>query len=150
MLMMTPPSSCRAKISAACHEASVVPRRSTAINRSSFSIRHSDVPCPASIPPPPLLIHTPAPQASHSPGQPFTESPNHQITKSPNPQTTDDTVAAMQLLVSVANGAEASAALAGGADIVDAKNPGAGALGAVSHDALTDIHRAVAGARPAT
>jgi uncharacterized protein (UPF0264 family) len=56
----------------------------------------------------------------------------------------------MQLLVSVANGADASAALAGGADIVDAKNPRAGALGAVSHDTLTDIHIAVGGARPVT
>jgi uncharacterized protein (UPF0264 family) len=56
----------------------------------------------------------------------------------------------MQLLVSVANGADASAALAGGADIVDAKNPRAGALGAVSRDALMDIHIAVGGARPVT
>jgi len=56
----------------------------------------------------------------------------------------------MQLLVSVANGAEASAALAGGADIVDAKNPEAGALGAVSLDRLRDIHVAVGSARPVT
>jgi len=56
----------------------------------------------------------------------------------------------MQLLVSVASAAEAAAALGGGADIVDAKNPRAGALGAVSHDALTDIHLAVGGARPVT
>jgi uncharacterized protein (UPF0264 family) len=56
----------------------------------------------------------------------------------------------MQLLVSVANGADASAALAGGAHIVDAKNPRAGALGAVSRDALTEIHIAVGGARPVT
>src|SRR5262245_53589015 len=56
----------------------------------------------------------------------------------------------MQLLVSVANGAEASAALAGGADIIDAKNPRAGALGAVSLDRLSEIHAAVGGARPVT
>ena len=37
MLMMTPPSSWAASISAACHDASIVPRRSTAISRSSFS-----------------------------------------------------------------------------------------------------------------
>ncbi len=56
----------------------------------------------------------------------------------------------MQLLVSVATAAEASAALAGGADIVDAKNPRAGALGAVSLDTLTEIQLAVGGARPVT
>jgi uncharacterized protein (UPF0264 family) len=56
----------------------------------------------------------------------------------------------MQLLVSVANSEEASAALAGGADIVDAKDPHAGALGAVSLDRLMDIHVAVGRARPVT
>ena len=56
----------------------------------------------------------------------------------------------MQLLVSAANAADASAALAGGTDIVDAKNPRAGALGPVSLDALKDIHAAVGGARPVT
>jgi uncharacterized protein (UPF0264 family) len=56
----------------------------------------------------------------------------------------------MQLLVSVANRGDASAALAGGADIVDAKNPRAGSLGAVSLDRLADIHAAVGGARPVT
>lgn len=55
----------------------------------------------------------------------------------------------MLLLVSVTNAAEASAAIAGGADIVDAKDPGAGALGAVSRDAMRAIH-AVAGERPTT
>ena len=38
MLMMTPPSSCAPSSSAACHDASIVPRRSTASSRSSFSI----------------------------------------------------------------------------------------------------------------
>jgi len=54
---------------------------------------------------------------------------------------------AMRLLVSVANAAETSAALAGGADVIDAKNPLAGALGAVSADVLREIHATVAGAR---
>ena len=54
----------------------------------------------------------------------------------------------MQLLVSVKSAAEASAALAGGADIIDAKDPAAGALGAVSLDAFRAIAAAVAGARP--
>ena len=56
----------------------------------------------------------------------------------------------MRLLVSVANVAEASAALAGGADVIDAKNPLAGALGAVSADVLREIHATVAGARLVT
>jgi uncharacterized protein (UPF0264 family) len=56
----------------------------------------------------------------------------------------------MRLLVSVATGAEALAALAGGADVIDAKNPLAGALGAVSEAALREIHIAVAGRRPVT
>lgn len=56
----------------------------------------------------------------------------------------------MRLLVSVANAAEASAALAGGADVIDAKDPLAGALGAVSLDVLREIHATVAGARLVT
>ena len=56
----------------------------------------------------------------------------------------------MQLLVSVASAAEAGTALTGGADIIDAKNPLGGALGAVSVEVLRDIHAAVAGARPVT
>jgi uncharacterized protein (UPF0264 family) len=47
----------------------------------------------------------------------------------------------MRLLVSVSNDSEARAALEGGADIIDAKDPHAGALGAVSLDVFTDIHR---------
>jgi uncharacterized protein (UPF0264 family) len=54
------------------------------------------------------------------------------------------------LLVSVANAAEASAALAGGADLIDAKDPAAGALGAVSPQVFRDIHTSVAGERPVT
>jgi uncharacterized protein (UPF0264 family) len=56
----------------------------------------------------------------------------------------------MRLLVSVSDDVEASAALRGGADIIDAKNPRAGALGAVSIDVLHAICKAVATARPVT
>jgi hypothetical protein len=54
----------------------------------------------------------------------------------------------MRLLVSVKNAEEAMAALAGGADVIDAKDPAAGALGAVSLDMLRDIYTTVAGRRP--
>src|SRR5580765_2369323 len=56
----------------------------------------------------------------------------------------------MRLLVSVTSAEEASAALAGGADIIDAKNPLAGALGAVRVEVLREIHAMVAGARLVT
>ena len=45
----------------------------------------------------------------------------------------------MQLLVSVRHGAEAAAALDGGADIVDAKEPARGSLGPVSPEVLLAI-----------
>lgn len=54
----------------------------------------------------------------------------------------------MRLLVSARNAAEAAAALAGGADIVDAKEPSAGALGAVTIDVLREMLSAVGAARP--
>lgn len=54
----------------------------------------------------------------------------------------------MQLLVSVDCVVEARAAIAGGADIVDAKDPRHGALGAVSIDVLREIRGAVGAARP--
>jgi uncharacterized protein (UPF0264 family) len=54
----------------------------------------------------------------------------------------------MRLLVSVKNAEEAMAALAGGADFIDAKDPAAGALGAVSLDVLRGIHSTVAGLKP--
>jgi len=54
----------------------------------------------------------------------------------------------MQLLVSAANDDDASAALAGGADIIDTKDPDAGALGAVSLEVFRQIHSLVAVARP--
>ena len=53
----------------------------------------------------------------------------------------------MQLLVSVANAEEAAAALAGGADIIDAKDPAAGPLGAVAIDVLRQIDAATGQAR---
>ena len=54
----------------------------------------------------------------------------------------------MRLLVSVKSVEEAMAALAGGADLIDAKDPAAGALGAVSLDVLRGIHATVAGVKP--
>ncbi len=59
-------------------------------------------------------------------------------------------VGTMRLLVSVADADDAAAALAGGADVIDAKNPSAGALGAVSLEVLRQIHSAVARTRPVT
>lgn len=56
----------------------------------------------------------------------------------------------MKLLVSVRNSAEAAAALAGGADIVDAKDPTAGALGPVTPARLRRIVAVVDGIRPVT
>lgn len=49
----------------------------------------------------------------------------------------------MRLLVSVRDGREAQAAVAGGADIVDAKEPAAGSLGAVAPGVLAAIRQAV-------
>jgi uncharacterized protein (UPF0264 family) len=54
----------------------------------------------------------------------------------------------MRLLVSVAGPADARAALAGGADVIDAKDPGSGALGPVGADALAAIRLTVGTARP--
>ena len=56
----------------------------------------------------------------------------------------------MQLLVSVTSAAEASAALEGGADLIDAKDPAAGALGAVSLEQFRRISAAIAGTRLVT
>ena len=56
----------------------------------------------------------------------------------------------MQLLVSVASAADALAALAGGADLIDAKDPLSGALGPVTEDALRAIHDAVRRRSPVT
>src|SRR6266702_2730804 len=54
----------------------------------------------------------------------------------------------MRLLVSVRGPVEARAAVAGGADVVDAKDPARGALGPVRADRLAAIRRAVGAARP--
>jgi (5-formylfuran-3-yl)methyl phosphate synthase len=54
----------------------------------------------------------------------------------------------MRLLVSVAGPREARAALAGGADVIDAKDPRRGALGAVRLGVLRAIREAVGARRP--
>src|SRR5262249_47819969 len=54
----------------------------------------------------------------------------------------------MQLLVSVADAIDAAVALDGGADIIDAKDPRAGALGAVSLGVFGEIRAGVANRRP--
>jgi (5-formylfuran-3-yl)methyl phosphate synthase len=56
----------------------------------------------------------------------------------------------MQLLVSVRSPGEAEAALSGGADIVDAKEPSRGSLGAVSPDVLAEILDRIPVDRPAS
>jgi (5-formylfuran-3-yl)methyl phosphate synthase len=56
----------------------------------------------------------------------------------------------MRLLVSVADVEEAAAALAGGADVIDAKDPHAGALGAVPARVLREIRAVIGDARPVT
>ena len=54
----------------------------------------------------------------------------------------------MRLLVSVRNASEAGSALAGGADIIDAKEPINGPLGAVSSDVLHEIAATLGNAAP--
>jgi (5-formylfuran-3-yl)methyl phosphate synthase len=54
----------------------------------------------------------------------------------------------MHLLVSVRSAEEAAAALAGGADVIDAKDPAAGALGAVPARVFREIRTLVGDARP--
>ncbi len=49
----------------------------------------------------------------------------------------------MRLLVRVVSADEARGALAGGADIVDVKDPGEGSLGAPAPGVLSDVIRAV-------
>jgi uncharacterized protein (UPF0264 family) len=51
----------------------------------------------------------------------------------------------MQLLVSVASAADASEAMAGGADIIDTKDPSAGPLGPVTLGVFHDVRRLCAG-----
>ncbi len=52
------------------------------------------------------------------------------------------------LLVSVRSAAEAEAALAGGADLIDVKEPSRGSLGKADDAVIKDVIRAVAGRRP--
>jgi uncharacterized protein (UPF0264 family) len=54
----------------------------------------------------------------------------------------------MQLLVSVSDASEARTALLGGADVIDAKDPRRGSLGAVGRECLAAISATVAGRRP--
>jgi (5-formylfuran-3-yl)methyl phosphate synthase len=54
----------------------------------------------------------------------------------------------MELLVSVRSGAEVAAALAGGADVIDAKEPAYGSLGPVAPEALAGILAQVPRAQP--
>ena len=54
----------------------------------------------------------------------------------------------MKLLVSVVSAAEARLALAGGADIIDVKDPREGALGAPAPSVLADVVNAVGSAAP--
>src|SRR5256885_5606717 len=54
----------------------------------------------------------------------------------------------MRLLVSVRGPAEGRAAVAGGADVIDAKDPARGALRPLRVDRLAAIRRAVGAARP--
>ena len=54
----------------------------------------------------------------------------------------------MQLLVSVADAADAGAAIDGGADIIDAKDPTRGPLGPVHPETLAAIIASVGGRRP--
>jgi uncharacterized protein (UPF0264 family) len=56
----------------------------------------------------------------------------------------------MRLLVSVSNAGEAAAALAGGADIIDAKDPAMGPLGAVTPEVFRAIDHVVGRTRPVT
>jgi (5-formylfuran-3-yl)methyl phosphate synthase len=54
----------------------------------------------------------------------------------------------MELLVSVRSGAEVAAALAGGADVIDAKEPAYGSLGPVAPEVLSEILALVPGEQP--
>ena len=54
----------------------------------------------------------------------------------------------MRLLVSVVSAEEARRALAGGADIIDVKDPGEGALGAPSPRILSEVVREIGAAAP--
>ena len=53
-----------------------------------------------------------------------------------------------QLLVSVRSAAEAESAAAGGAGLIDVKEPSRGAMGKADDRTIADVVRAVAGRRP--
>jgi uncharacterized protein (UPF0264 family) len=53
-----------------------------------------------------------------------------------------------QLLVSVRNASEAEAALAGGAHVIDVKEPSRGSLGRANEKTIAEVVRVVAGRRP--
>lgn len=57
---------------------------------------------------------------------------------------------APRLLVSVRDAAEAGAALAGGADYIDVKEPSRGPMGAADASTIAEVIRVVAGRRPVT
>ena len=54
----------------------------------------------------------------------------------------------MRLLVSVVSASEATRAVAGGADIIDVKDPGEGALGAPAPRVVSEVVEVVGGAAP--
>jgi uncharacterized protein (UPF0264 family) len=56
----------------------------------------------------------------------------------------------VQLLVSVRSAVEAEAALEGGADIIDVKEPSRGSLGRAGDDVIADVVRIIAGRRTVT
>src|SRR5437660_1244305 len=66
--MMTPPPSCAAISSPACHDPSIVPRRSTGVRRSRFALLGSVAPSPGGVSAPAVLVPTAArPGAARAP-----------------------------------------------------------------------------------
>ena len=64
--------------------------------------------------------------------------------------TSDRNLACPGLLVSVRNAAEAHTAMAGGADVIDVKEPSRGPLGAADASVAAEVFRAIAGRRLVT
>ncbi len=79
-----------------------------------------------------------------------TDSPTWGVPLFPPGLKCDQKVRKPRLLVSVATSTEVEPALAGGADIIDVKNPAKGALGRVSPQTLAEVVRCVAGLAPVT
>src|SRR5205823_1393503 len=135
--------------STAFQEASTVPRRSTASSRSSFSVRERRAASPVRMSAPALFTHTSTRpnvrrSVSASASTSASTATSARIDSTRRPAERPE----MQLLISVAGPAEARAALSGGADVIDAKDPRRGALGPVPLHRLAGIRAAVAGARP--